>query len=139
MIGRPRTKLKKKYRKLTVLKDFIGEDGRRYAQVKCTCGTKKNVLVSALVGSRVQSCGATGCRAGLGITVDPNYKPRMPDAISRADLRAVMKAITRKRNKSSVAEQARLYKVNVNTLYTIVRNVQRAGGISEFLRKVVKP
>lgn len=133
--GRPRTKLRKKYRKLKVLHDFIGPDKRRYAHVQCTCGTTKDVLTSALTSGRVQSCGATGCRAGLGVKVDPTYHPRLPEMISRAHLRRAITAITRTKNRSSVAEQARKYNVNVNTMYTIVRNVQRAGGIDEFVRK----
>ena len=132
-----KTKLRKRYGKLTVIAEqHVG--GRRTAVVNCTCGQQKRVLVAALTSGRTKSCGAPGCKYGTRVIRESTkYVPRGTRSLSDAQLLKLW-ALTSGERPITVAAALRRMNLDVPkpTVYSLLRVVKRCGGIDAYLSKV---
>ena len=128
-----RTTLKKKYGKLTVLREDSIE-GRRYALTRCTCGTESHKLVDALRGGRVKSCGHGSCKNYRRVEVDKNYRPTMPRAITLPQLERAWKSYhhAKPHLRKTVPELADQMSIARSTLTQVFNRVRKCGGIEKF-------
>lgn len=125
-----------KYGQLTVLGEHTKE-GRRYAKVRCVCGTEKDVLAQALTSGKTRSCGARGCKYNYDVSGGEPLRIRGSQVIPDDVTRKVWKAITRKKDPLTVTAAGELYGVErMPALYAVIRNVQRAGGLAPYFELV---
>lgn len=135
-MARPAQPLKKKYGKLKVLSEAI-IDQRRWVQVQCTCGVVKGVLADALRSGRAQSCGALLCRVNRSkIKRDPNYKPRGPAAITLRQLKHWYPKVMDPTDPTTAATVALKLRKSYNTIYSLFRNVRKAGGLDAYIKTI---
>lgn len=133
-MARPATPLQKKYGKLTVLSESV-IDSRRVAQVQCTCGVIKGVLADALRSGRARSCGSLVCRVNKSkVKRDPSYKPRGPAAMSMRQLRYWYPRV--EAEKVTSADVAAKLELSYNTVYSLFRNVRKAGGLERYIKTI---
>ena len=130
-----RTKLKKRYGKLTVL-GYFTRGGRGMAKCRCTCGDETEVRTSNLLSGATSSCGKPQCRDIERVTKDKNYVPYGSRAMSEKKVRQLWDLYHDKEKALSVGKIAKRLRVNPNTAYSTLRAIRRTGGLDAYFGKV---
>lgn len=126
-----------KFGKLTVIEQYIGQDSRQYADVKCTCGRKKTVRVSNLTSGATRSCGAPPCREVASTAVrDASYTPRGTHSTDVRKVRKLWDLHLDTKRGLGIKQIATRLQINSNTAYSMLRAVRRAGGIEAYMKAV---
>jgi len=134
-MGRLKLPLQATYGTLTV----IGELPKYMVRVRCTCGTEKDVQRSNLRSGRITSCGAPLCRAPYVRSDQPTpkagKKPRLPTWITLEQVKKLWEDYTVHKVEAMIIAKA--YAVHTQSVYNLMRQIRRAGGIDEFVEQVL--